>query len=71
MPTAAPAQARVVPTVLLKDAVKRFGGVEALKGLSIEVPKGHITVLLGPNGAGKTTAIRMITGALPPDGGLV
>lgn len=48
-----------------------FSGVEALKGLNINVPRGHITVLLGPNGAGKTTAIRTITGALPSDGGVV
>ncbi len=46
-----------------------FGDVQALTNLSIEVPKGSITVLLGPNGAGKTTAIRMITGALAPDNG--
>ncbi len=46
-----------------------FGDVQALTNLSIEVPKGSITVLLGPNGAGKTTAIRMITGALSPDVG--
>ncbi len=46
-----------------------FGDVQALTNLSIEVPKGSITVLLGPNGAGKTTAIRMITGALGPDEG--
>ncbi len=46
-----------------------FGDVQALTNLTIEVPKGSITVLLGPNGAGKTTAIRMITGALAPDEG--
>jgi ABC-2 type transport system ATP-binding protein len=50
---------------------KRFSGVAALSGLSLRVPPGSITVLLGPNGAGKTTAIRVITGALPADQGLV
>lgn len=48
-----------------------FGDVQALTNLTIEVPKGSITVLLGPNGAGKTTAIRMITGALGPNEGTV
>ncbi len=48
-----------------------FGEVQALTNLTIEVPKGAITVLLGPNGAGKTTAIRMITGALAPHEGTV
>ncbi len=48
-----------------------FGDVQALTNLTIEVPKGKITVLLGPNGAGKTTAIRMITGALEPQEGSV
>ncbi|MFT7597292.1 MAG: ABC-2 type transport system ATP-binding protein [Acidimicrobiales bacterium] len=48
-----------------------FDDVQALTHLTIEVPKGSITVLLGPNGAGKTTAIRMITGALEPDEGAV
>ncbi|MEZ5230955.1 MAG: ABC transporter ATP-binding protein [Acidimicrobiales bacterium] len=48
-----------------------FGEVQALTNLTIEVPKGAITVLLGPNGAGKTTAIRMITGALAPQEGTV
>ena len=48
-----------------------FGDVQALTNLTIEVPKGSITVLLGPNGAGKTTAIRMITGALEPNQGSV
>ncbi len=50
---------------------RSFGDVQALTNLTIEVPKGSISVLLGPNGAGKTTAIRMITGALTPDQGTV
>ncbi|MGI9598728.1 MAG: ATP-binding cassette domain-containing protein [Acidimicrobiales bacterium] len=50
---------------------KRFGAVRALDRLNVDVPKAKITVLLGPNGAGKTTAIRMITGAMSPDGGTV
>ncbi len=61
----------VGPVVALTDVSRRFGTVQALDGLSMEVPSGRITVLLGPNGAGKTTAIRAITGAMTPDYGTV
>ncbi|MCB0995406.1 MAG: ABC transporter ATP-binding protein [Acidimicrobiales bacterium] len=57
--------------VAIEGVQKRFGGVQALRDLHLTVPEGQITVLLGPNGAGKTTAIRIITGALPPDAGRV
>jgi ABC-2 type transport system ATP-binding protein len=49
--------------------VKRFGDLEALKGVSFEVPEGKVLGLLGPNGAGKTTAVRMLTTLLKPDAG--
>lgn len=48
-----------------------FGDVVALDGLDLRAEAGTVTVLLGPNGAGKTTAVRMITGALPPETGAV
>ena len=58
--------------VVQLDAVRRsFGGVVALQELTMQVAPGTVTVLLGPNGAGKTTAVRMITGALPPESGTV
>lgn len=50
---------------------KSFGRVKAVRGVSFELAPGQITGLLGPNGAGKTTTIRMITGSVPPDAGLV
>lgn len=50
---------------------KRFGAVEALRGLSFKVRKGTITALLGENGAGKTTALRIVLGFLGPDSGTV
>jgi ABC-2 type transport system ATP-binding protein len=61
----------VAPTVELAHVRRSFGPNPALTDLSLAVPRQSITVLLGPNGAGKTTAIRMITGALNPDGGEV
>ena len=58
--------------VVRLDGVRRtFGDVVALDELSLTVARGTVTVLLGPNGAGKTTAVRMITGALPPERGTV
>ncbi|CAN5462898.1 ABC transporter ATP-binding protein [soil metagenome] len=59
------------PVVVLEGVRRRFGQVDALAGLDLVVPANKITVLLGPNGAGKTTAIRMITGALDANSGVV
>lgn len=55
----------------LVGVARRFGDVQALGRLDMEIDRGRVTVLLGPNGAGKTTAIRLITGALRPDAGTV
>jgi ABC-2 type transport system ATP-binding protein len=45
---------------------KRFGGVQALDGLDLEVARGEVLGYLGPNGAGKTTTIRLLLGMLRP-----
>jgi ABC-2 type transport system ATP-binding protein len=57
------------PAIVADGLVKCFGDVEAVKGVSFEVPEGKVLGLLGPNGAGKTTAVRMLTTLLRPDGG--
>ena len=53
------------------DAGKRFGGVAALQGVSIDVPAGSIYALVGPNGSGKTTLLNLITGYYPGDSGQI
>ena len=53
----------------INGLVKSFGSVEALKGLTLKVPKGCLYGLLGPNGAGKTTTLRVICTLLAPDSG--
>ncbi len=53
----------------LKDIVVNYGGVKALKGISMEIPKGSITCLIGANGAGKSTTLRAISGMVPLAGG--
>ena len=50
---------------------KRFGNIEAVKNLSLEIHAGEIFGFLGPNGAGKTTSINMICGLMAPDSGEV
>ncbi|HET8723072.1 MAG TPA: ATP-binding cassette domain-containing protein [Anaeromyxobacteraceae bacterium] len=55
--------------IRLDGVAKSFGAVQALSGVSFDVPDGRITGLLGPNGASKTTALRIVYGVLRPDAG--
>jgi ABC-2 type transport system ATP-binding protein len=57
------------PIVELEAAHKRFGAVEALKGIDLAVCAGEVVALLGPNGAGKTTAISLMLGLRKPTSG--
>ena len=57
------------PLIEAKALTKRFGSVQALAGIDLEVPASTIFGLLGPNGAGKTTAIRVLSTLLRPDSG--
>jgi ABC-2 type transport system ATP-binding protein len=55
--------------IVVEGLQKRFGEVEALRGVDFLVPTGTVLGLLGPNGAGKTTAVRILTTILQPTGG--
>ncbi len=57
--------------VTVHDLAKRYGKVEALRGVSFEIDEGEIFGLLGPNGAGKTTTVEILEGYRARDGGTV
>jgi ABC-type branched-subunit amino acid transport system ATPase component len=57
------------PLLAVRDLVVRYGPVEALHGVSLDVFPGEIVALIGSNGAGKTTTLRAISGMLPVESG--
>ncbi len=59
----------MTPAAQLIDATKRYGNVEALKGVSLDIELGEVVAMLGPNGAGKTTSISLLLGLRKPTSG--
>jgi len=57
--------------IRLEDVRLRFGGVEALRGVSLEVREGEILAIIGPNGAGKTCVFNCINGFYKPHAGRI
>jgi len=55
--------------IVVEGLSKRFGDLQALAGIDLEVDRGTVFGLLGPNGAGKTTAVRILATVLAPDAG--
>ncbi|HVS99605.1 MAG TPA: ABC transporter ATP-binding protein [Solirubrobacterales bacterium] len=52
-----------------RGLIKRYGGREALRGVSFAAAPGELVAVIGPNGAGKTTLLSILAGILGPDGG--
>jgi branched-chain amino acid transport system ATP-binding protein len=59
-PSVSPALMRV------ENVVKKFGGLVAVAGVSLDIPERSIVSVIGPNGAGKTTLFNMLTGLYKP-----
>jgi len=72
-PEALPPREKVTDEILLevRNMQRRFGGVQAVGGISFTVRNGEILSLIGPNGAGKTTVFNCLTGVIRPTGGQV
>ncbi len=56
-------------TLSARNLTRRFGKLEVIHGLSLQLKRGEVLGLLGPNGAGKSTTLQMLTGCLVPDSG--
>ncbi|MFF9806546.1 ATP-binding cassette domain-containing protein [Streptomyces coeruleorubidus] len=59
------------PLLSLRGVSKRFGAVQALKGVDLELRRGEIVALLGDNGAGKSTLVKVVAGVAPADTGVI
>lgn len=57
--------------IKIDDLVVAYGGIEALKGISLDVPSGKIVTLVGANGAGKSTTLKSIVGLVKPKSGSI
>lgn len=60
-----------VPMLEIRDLEVRYGGIQALHGISLSVPQGNIVTLIGANGAGKSTTLRAISGLVPTSAGSI
>ncbi len=61
----------MAPILELRNVSKRFGGLRAVKNVSLELSDGEILFIIGPNGAGKTTVFNLVSGFLHPDEGSI
>ncbi len=57
------------PVLVARGITKRFGGLVAVDGVDMSIPRGSIAGVIGPNGAGKTTFFNMIAGIYQPTEG--
>jgi branched-chain amino acid transport system ATP-binding protein len=59
------------PLLAIAGLTKRFGGVVASDGITLDIPRGEFHAIIGPNGAGKTTLIGLLAGEITPLGGTI
>ena len=71
MTDAAATEAHAAPTLRLRGVGRRFGGVQAVLDVDLDVPHGERRAVLGPNGAGKTTLFNLVAGDIPASSGTV
>ncbi len=65
-------KAAVAETMLAVSGLKvSYGGIQAVKGIDLEIRRGELVTLIGANGAGKTTTLKAITGLLKPAAGTI
>src|ERR1700677_1519145 len=71
LPGAAVARGEAMTVLDIRGVSRRFGGLQALSGVTFSVSKGEIVGVIGPNGAGKTTLFSTLVGLIRPDGGTI
>ena len=71
MSVTAPATESAEPILRLRGVGRRFGGVQAVRGVDLDVFPGERRAILGPNGAGKTTLFNLVSGEFPPTAGTI
>jgi len=59
------------PIVSIADVHKSFGGLEVLKGVSLDIAKSEVVCIIGPSGSGKSTLLRCVNALIPIDGGSI
>jgi cystine transport system ATP-binding protein len=64
-------RAAAADVLTVRDLHKRFGAVEVLKGIDLDIRRGQVVALIGPSGSGKTTVLRCLNGLEVPDSGTV
>jgi polar amino acid transport system ATP-binding protein len=60
-----------VPLVRIRGLAKRFGGVDVLRGIDLDVPDGQVVSIIGPSGSGKSTLLRLLMALEWPDAGSI
>ena len=68
---AEPLTKHAAPTLRLRGVGRRFGGLHAVRDVTLDVAEGERRAILGPNGAGKTTLFNVVSGDMPPSSGTV